>query len=333
MTLFSKAAGAALIFLAAACQQKTETEQAPPAPAPASAASGLPVAHILLGEFSENPDGDLSIVDIEAILDAPGYHNQPAFLGPDQARFYYVAGNDNGKTDLWVYDLASGASSRITDTPDQSEFSPKPAPGGVLSYIQESPDAEMTRVHLLRDTSAPGSAVIENGPVGYYEWLRGGETLAVFYRSEPPQLQFVDVASGETRDVFANVGRILQASPDGALLFATRADDNGQHEIVVVDAATGAMEPVLALPAGAQDFFLTFNEDGNPDLVFSSMGAKLMSYALAADSVWHVAADIGDLGYGSITRIAVAPVRTQSATEPSAPAFGPIVFVAHPKGD
>jgi hypothetical protein len=331
MNQLTKGAVIALLIIAAACQPKSpeQTSESSTTSAPnlAAATSDLPVSHILLGEVVLNAtDEGLSVVNIKPILVAPTYQSQPAFAGSGQARFYYVAGNDKGKTDLWSYDLASGDTSQITNTLGKSEYSPKPAPAGGVSFIQESEDGEMTRVHALREIGDAGAAVIETGPVGYYEWLQGGATLAVFYRSEPPKLQFVDVASGEARDIFENAGRVLLSSPDGATLFATRGNEGDQYEIAAVDVASGVTEPLLELPPGAQDFFLAFDETGLPAIAYSSMGTQLMTYDFANDSVWRAAADIGDLGYGSITRIAVSSV-------PGAGGTRPIVFVVHPKDD
>ncbi|WP_428407135.1 TolB family protein [Hyphococcus sp.] len=327
MSVLKKSAFAASMIFAAACQPDPDAPTAPEAAAsePAVEAASLPIAHILLGKVVSDGEG-VSIVEIEPLLAAPAYQNQPTFAAPDENRFYYVAGNENGKTDLWSFDLSSGEKTRITDTPEKSEFSPKPAPDGGVSFIQESEDGEMTRVHALREIGDPGAAVIETGPVGYYEWLQGGATLSVFYRSEPPMLQLVDVATGEARDVFDNVGRVLLSSPDGATLFAARGDEAGQYEIVAVDIASGVTEPVLDLPPGAQDFFLTFGEEGLPAMAYSSMGSQLMTYDFASDSIWHGAADIGDLGYGSITRVSVAGAADSDGSLP-------ILFVAHPKDE
>ena len=191
MSTFLKSACAAMLVFAAGCQPETDTSKAPEAAAApsedAAEAVGLPIAHILSGKIVLNAD-DGAIIDIEPLLASPTYQNQPTFLQPYDGRFYYVAGNENEKTDLWVYDLTSGEKSQVTQTPDKSEFSPKPAPDGGVSFIQESEDGELTRVHALRDSGDAGAAVIETGPVGYYEWLQNGATLAVFYRSEPPML-------------------------------------------------------------------------------------------------------------------------------------------------
>jgi len=331
MSPLLKSACAALLVFTAACQPKSEAPDTPEevaAPSEdAAEVGGLPIAHILSGKVALNTeDGAISTIDIEPLLAAPTYQNQPTFLQPYDGRFYYVAGNENEKTDLWVYDLSSGEKSQVTQTPEKSEFSPKPSPDGGVSFIQESEDGEMTRVHALREVGTAGAAVIETGPVGYYEWLQGGATLAVFYRSEPPMLQFVDVASGEARDGFENVGRVLLSSPDGATLFAARGDDAGDYEIVAVDVASGATETLLPLPPGAQDFFLVFSEEGFPAMAYSSMGSQLATYDLANDSVWHAVADISALGYGSITRISVGGAPDQDGNLP-------IVFVAHPIED
>ncbi len=328
MSPLFKSACAVLLVSVAGCQPASDVSKAPEAAVDSSEdaveVAGLPIAHILSGKIALNPDDSaVSIIDIAPLLASPAYQNQPTFLQPYDGRFYYVAGNEDDKTDLWVYDLSSGEKSQVTQTPDKSEFSPKPAPDGGVSFIQESEDGEMTRVHALHDSGDAGAAVIETGPVGYYEWLQGGATLAVFYRSEPPMLQFVDVASGEARDVFENVGRVLLSSPDGAVLFAARGDEAGDYEIVAVDVENGASEVLLPLPPGAQDFFLAFSEEGFPAMAYSSMGTQLATYDFANDSVWHRAADISELGYGSITRISVAGAPDKDGNLP-------VVFVAHP---
>ncbi len=56
-----------------------------------------------------------------------GYNNQP-FFHPDGGSLFYSSGT-GPNTDIYRYDIKTGKTSRLTDTPD-SEYSPSLMPGG-----------------------------------------------------------------------------------------------------------------------------------------------------------------------------------------------------------
>lgn len=297
----------------------------------AEATATLPDTDILIGQLTRTDAGAISVIAIEKAVAGPGYQNQPAMLGPGQGRFYYVAENAFGKTDIWVYDYNASARIQLTDTPTKSEFSPKPAPGGRLSFIQESEDGTVTRVHAVDEIGEAGEAVIDFAPVGYYEWLNNGATLAVFYRSATPALYLVDVASNDARLVFEGVGRSFQSSPDGTTLYATLADEDGRHRLVQVDAVSGAMHRLIMLPGTTQDFRLIFGDGETPVAMLSADGSRLLEYDFRQDRQWYVVADMEEFGYGEISRIAVAASQVETDDGKSFFTYGPIVFVAQPK--
>jgi len=326
---------AGVAFLAAACASLNGPADGPATPAIAAAPS-LPETDIFLGELSSLGDKPFVVADIVNVTPVSGYQNQPRFLGENAGRFYFVSEGASGKTDIWLYDYRSAEQTRLTDTPHESEFSPKPSPDGRLSFIQESADGAVTRVHALRDGAepgAPGAPVIDFAPLGYYEWLNDGATLGVFYRSEPSALYLVDVKSGAPRQVFERVGRSFQSSPDGAALYATQADADGRHTLMRVDAATGGVERIGPLPGLSQDFWLMFDEAGALDLIISADGPKLLTRRYGADNAWRVAADVSSLGYGDISRIAAAQAVRNKAQNRERISPAPIAFVARPASD
>lgn len=324
---FSRLYSAAFALVVVSCN--AEPDEAPPASL-AAATANLPDTDILIGQFRTDEKGALTVVDIEPAVAGPGYQNQPMMLGPNQGRFYYVAENNGGKTDIWTFEFQTGEETQITDTPLMSEFSPKPAPGERVSYIQESEDGEITQVHAFGVGETTGAPVIDLAPLGYYEWLAGGATIGVFYRSEPPQLRFVDVASGAAETAFDNVGRSFQASPSGDALYVTQADDEGRYRVVRIDMETGDVAEMFNLPAAAQDFRLVFDGEGAPALAFSGADSRLMVRNLRADVEWREAANVSALGYGDITRIDVALSTVREENGETRISHGPIVFVAAP---
>ncbi|MFQ5563676.1 MAG: TolB family protein [Parvularculaceae bacterium] len=298
-----------------------------------AATANLPDTDILIGQLTSTGEGAISVVDIEKAVAGPGYQNQPAMLGPGQGRFYYVTENVSGKTDIWVYDYNTGERIQLTDTPRKSEFSPKPAPGGRLSFIQESEDGTVTRVHTIDEIGEAGDAVIDFSPVGYYEWLDNGATLAVYYRSATPALYLINVADSDARRIFEGVGRSFQPSPDGTTLYASLADKDGRHGLVQVEAASGTVQSIIALPENAQDFRLIFGDDGSPAIVLSADGGRLLAFNFDGEQKWRVAADIDAIGYGDISRIAVAMSWGETENGETFLSYGPVVFVAQLKTD
>lgn len=284
------------VFLAGACQdgqdRASETGLA-------AATTDLPETDIYVADLVIDGDRrDLS--GLRALVDGEGYQNQPFFAdGAD--RLLFVSENAAGKTDLWRSDIETNEMEQLTQSADRSEFSPKPSPSGGLSYIQESPDGEVTRVH------EDGAAVMSLAPLGYYAWLDGGDALGVFYRSEPPELQLVEIKSGAARTIAAAIGRSLHSAPSGERLYFTSEVDGA---LTLFEAAAGEdwrPSAIATMPPGfSEDFSVVFDAQSQPVGVYASAGKRVLFSSLPAkDASWTIVKDFSDLGAPS--RIAVAP--------------------------
>lgn len=276
---------------------------------PAVAAPDNPDTEIFLARFSfEN--GAPSIREIWNATKRKGYDNQPRFLA-GEAAFHYVAAGESGKTDIRLYDIARRASEAATDTPDRSEYSPKEAPSGGLSYIQENPAGDVTRVHRRAPGEADGAPVVDFAPLGYYAWLDGGAALGVYYRTEPGSLYRVDVESGATRRLHESIGRTLQADREVRWLWFSEITDPEANAMRIMryDAAGGAITPIFDLPAGATDFFAVLGDRGAAEGFLAASGPAIFWRAAAADG-WTPVADLADAGVRIATRIAVSDDRS-----------------------
>lgn len=81
--------------------------------------------------------GKLTSTEPLNITNRKGYDNQPSFSNNGK-RIYYSA-NYSGTNDIYCYDIESGRTFTITNTPGTSEFSPTEAPegGSILSVFIE----------------------------------------------------------------------------------------------------------------------------------------------------------------------------------------------------
>lgn len=286
-----------------ACGQSPENE-AGPVVAPSDQPAGLPDTDIYLATLSID-DGRAMIGAIEPAISGPGYANQPYFVGGGRELFFTMEGA-GGKTDLWQYALESGELLRITDTPNRSEYSPKPAPQGGVSYIQENEDGEITRVH--RD----GEMAIEFAPLGYYEWLNGGRLLGVFLRNQPPELHLVNVETGTNERIADQIGRTLIASPDGsALYYSSRSDGVNRIFSLAIDGS--ATIPVANLPGEGEDFMVVFDGAGSLSGIFATVGNLLVfrSGAPGTGEGWEIVYDFSEIGVPS--RIAISTNQSRMA--------------------
>lgn len=290
----------ALLALASACGAESDLpNSASGEDGLAASTTDLPDTDIYLGRLTID-DGGVRIDDLRPAVAEPGYANQPMFEAGGGA-FLFTRQGATGKTDIWRYEIASGALTPVTDSSDRSEFSPKPAPAGGVSYIQENPDGEMTRVY--RD----GAAVVDLEPLGYYEWLDAGDALGVFYRSEPPQLRLVDVEAGENRIVASSIGRALQAALAGDALYFTSTMD-GANRLYRIASGEDTATPIVEMPGEGEDYRLIFGADGAPSGAFASNGDRLFYRTLSEADGWTVAYDAG--ATGAVSRIAVSEDQT-----------------------
>ena len=95
---------------------------------------------------AQAPSTDIFILPVDGVdvgaphrvTDREGYDNQPKFL-PDGRALVYSSLQDGG-TDIYRYDLASGETRLIVDTPE-SEYSPTPIPGReAISVVRDYGD-------------------------------------------------------------------------------------------------------------------------------------------------------------------------------------------------
>src|SRR5262249_42680455 len=85
-----------------------------------------PGARIYLGGLRGRP-GEVVAEAVKNVTNRPGYDNQPHF-SPDGKTLFYTSVRD-GQSDIYRVDLASGAITAFTNTPE-SEYSPTVMPGG-----------------------------------------------------------------------------------------------------------------------------------------------------------------------------------------------------------
>jgi dipeptidyl aminopeptidase/acylaminoacyl peptidase len=305
---------ALLLFAALLAPQVIARGQQPvAAPAPSQSPSPAPTP----------PDTEIFVVEMRMTagkleFGAPvnatkhaGYDNQPSFM-PDGRSFLFTSQRERDQTDIFRYDLKTGATTQLTRTPE-GEYSPTLMPGGkFFSVVRVEADKTQRLWKFPVGGGATASLVLENvKPVGYHLWL-DERTLALFVLGDektrqPNTLQLVTLKKGaptaiEVSTLHTNVGRSLQRVPRRdafSFVHKTAPDD---WLIKIVDVRAHRTELLTKTLPGSED--LAWLPDGS---LLMAQDSKLFRFDPARDHAWQQVADFAPAGLRKITRIAVSP--------------------------
>jgi len=255
------------------------------------------------------PASDIFIVDLKGneklkvgqpikITSEAGYNNQPSFL-PDGRGLLYTS-IKNKQADIYRYDIRSGTTTQVTNTPE-SEYSPTLMPDGkAISVVRVEADGTQ-RLWKFPLAGGEPSLILENiKPVGYHLWI-DDHTLALFILGRPNTLQLADVRTGKAEFVIDNPGRILRRIPrEDKFSFVHKVSDQ-EWLVKSFDLKTKAVRTIIKTFPGVEDYAWT-----SKGVLLMARDSKLFSRK-ESDWAWVEIGDFSKAGLRNITRIAVSP--------------------------
>lgn len=221
----------------------------------------LPETQIWLADF----DIRTGVVSNAAmIIDAPGYDNQPMFTADGTGLLFVSDRNGDGATDVYRYDLASSAITRLTSTPEQ-EFSPTPIPGSTdfsVVHVARPNDTgevytESQQLWRYSASGAPLSAVLSQHRVGYHTWL-DSSWVALFIvgndqKKIPHRLEIHGVDTNVIYPVANEIGRCIRLHPRGQLTYVDKSDTS-VNRLMKTTGLNSPPDTLVSMPKGAEDF-------------------------------------------------------------------------------
>jgi hypothetical protein len=247
------------------------------------------------------------------ITNSPGYDNQPAFT-PDGTAILFTSIRGSGtQTDIYRYDLASGATAQVTST-SESEYSPTVTPdGGHISVIRVEADGTQRLWRFTSAGRAPELVLTDVKPVGYHAWA-DDHTLALFVLGSPATLQLADTSTGTAIVLVRGINRSIQKIPGGhTISFVARngAGDSASLSIQELDPASKRITPLIDAVPGAREADCAWTPDGmlmmaDHDVLYGWKKGQAPSTG-AGQGGWRRLADLAALGLHGVTRIAISP--------------------------
>jgi hypothetical protein len=168
---------------------------------------------IFLLELS-NSGGNITLSNPKNITNRVGYDNQP-FFHSTKPLLYYTS-MQNGQTDIWSYNLKTGAWLQITNTID-SEYSPTVTPDKkyLSCIVQRKSNGDQDLVKYNIKNPLETQIIFESqktGKIGYQAWLNANE-LITFVLGEPQILHYQNLSTKKDTIIAPNIGRSLHLIP------------------------------------------------------------------------------------------------------------------------
>jgi len=268
--------------------------------ATAASPQAPPSTEVFLAPLS-SAGGQLQVGEPVNVSNSPGYDNQPAFT-PDGTGILFTSVRDGAELpDIYRYDLASRAVSRVTDTPE-GEYSPTPTPDGTgFSVIRVEADGTQRLWRFAMGGTDPTLVLADVKPVGYHAWI-DDRTLALFVLGQPATLQIADTTTGTADTVIGNIGRSLHRIPGRGTVSFVHKEDAAGWWVKEYDPKTKVITPLVRTLDGSED--CAWTSDGR---LLMGQGARLFVWQPGGDAGWEEIANFAAAGLRSITRLAVSP--------------------------
>ncbi|MFC2141307.1 TolB family protein [Acidobacteriota bacterium] len=233
-----------------------------------------------------------------------GYNNQPSFH-PDGGSVLYSS-QSGTNTDIYRYDIESGETSRLTNTPD-SEYSPIVMPDGrrfsvIQLVITEGPRNGAQPLIAFPLSGGEPELIYEEGEkVGYHAWI-APKTVAMFILGAPNFLRLVDLEEGSSERIADNIGRSLYKIPDMEAVSFSQSQEGGGEAIMKYDLGSGKTQRIIPMLEG--NGFYAWTPAG---ALIMGAGSKMYAMRPGVDSEWQLIGDLDDLGVTNISRLAIGP--------------------------
>ncbi|RLV60588.1 hypothetical protein D5018_06470 [Parashewanella curva] len=248
----------------------------------------------------------------QAVTNRDGYDNQASFALDGQSIFF-SSNRSGAHTDIYQYQFFNGDIYQITNTPDESEFSPNETSEG-LKYVVEQGVPHQS-VWLQKGGKPRERAINSLIPSGYYAvhsklgtllWARYAHALYF----EPKGQQ-----ADERHFVTDHVGRSIHVVPNQQRFSYVKKKMNGDQVVTVFDPIRKSHQEIVSLGSGNEDYAWSGQALTQSAWLFNLDGTELRAWRLeqkpssTIPMSWQSVAEITppSARHHSPYRIAVSP--------------------------
>ncbi|ABV38621.1 conserved hypothetical protein [Shewanella sediminis HAW-EB3] len=204
--------------------------------------------------------------EAKAITNREGYDNQPAFTSDNQA-ILFASDRGGAHNDIYQYhlnynhindkhqtedDKVNPLLTQVTDTEDESEYSPQAAANGIRYVVEQGVPHQSV---WIEETGFPRKRAINSMiPSGYY--AHHPELGTLIWARYAYSLYFEPI--GDTADerhfVVANAGRSIHAIPSDKAFSYLHKQPDGDRVIKRFAPDSGSHTPLISIGNGSEDY-------------------------------------------------------------------------------
>lgn len=260
---------------------------------------------LFLFDLSKKSNGVFALANGKNITKRAGYDNQPYFSAGGKSLVY--TSNRGKETDIYEYELQTGKTAQLTNTPERPEFSPIPnADNTAFTVVTENTNPNQTVWRIDKATGQATWALASHEPVGYYVFNKRGEAL--LWLRYAYVVQFVHPAKNLSKFV------VDRAAPSRPLLVPgtdnfsfVHWQGDGETWIKMFNPDDSSITPLAPTTVGTQIDYC-WSADG---VLLMGNGSKLFQWKPKQSTEWQEVADLAQSGVQDITRMIVSPDNTK----------------------
>ncbi|WP_339697566.1 hypothetical protein [uncultured Marixanthomonas sp.] len=241
----------------------------------------------------------LEVYNLQNISENTGYDNQPFFIDNNNVVF---AGNNEGQTDISVYNIPSEEKSFFHSPTKGGEYSPVQIPNSKkITAVRLDPDGKQ-RLYTY-DGNSSNEETIPNLQIAYYAFNNEQTLLASVLAQNELNLILANLQTQKVDTLKYNAGRSLHKVPNTKRTMSyTFLNEDDNYDIYQLNTETLESYFVAELPIGIQDHIWL----SESKLLIGS-GNKLFLYDLFGNGEWQEVANLSEYNITNITRLAVSP--------------------------
>ena len=267
-------------------------------------AQQLPGTEIYLFDLKKGKNG-LLLSGAENMTNRPGYDNQP-FFHPDKPLVYYASADQEGRTDILVYNYKTREIKKITGTRER-EYSPTVTPDKkFISCIIQRDSGQQDLGKYPIDGGEP-IIIVNTLKIGYHAWA-DENNLCMFVLGEPNTLNSYSTSEKRGFIITDSIGRSIHRVPRSSLISFVDKGRSGKWIIRKISLEDGSIEVVAETLPQRED--LAWTSNGN---ILMSDGEKIFFLKPGKKARWKEAENQSQVTLKSITRLAVSNDGTKLA--------------------
>jgi len=240
---------------------------------------------------------------VRQVTDRAGYDNQPSFTLNGQS-LMFSSDRAGEQTDLFLYRIADGEFTNLTNSPEENEFSPQPHGNDRFSYVLQEGNPYQHVWHQAFEGGEARRLLTSYVPVGYYT---KNDTGVLFWGRYAYSLFFeptgaeVGPGAGESLYVIDQAGRSIHAIPGSNDFSFVHKQGDWSWVIKRFDPESRAMTPLVQISSDNEDY--CWHPDG---YMLTADGSKLVKFQPGQDDRWQDLVELEAPGLSRGGRCAVS---------------------------